>query len=451
MKEDIVLIDLFSGVGGFSLGLKMAGFNITHHYFSEIDKNSVGVYKYHFKNAEYVGSVIDVSGTEIRAKHPTARIIICFGWPCQDNSIAGKRKGHTEGTRSNLLIEAVRVIQEVQPDYFIAENVKGLYSVNEGVDFVSAIRLLSFLNCDSPQYEVEQQLLNTSWFLPQNRERTYFVGYPAGGGCRQILPIREGDERTNERTGETISVRTITAGGMHSSMTLIAHYGHKDKPFTEHENCPTLKAESHGHIPMIKEYTNLQANGVVNTIRSGGRGSLTEKHNWDLVKSVATPGRKNKKQNGSRFKEGDSFTLCSQEVHGVMITSGVKKGYELAQIGDTIDFQNPTSKTRKGRVSKGKTNTLDTSCMQGILTETTIRRLTEIECERLQGFPDDWTKYSIHVLCKSKKGLITEFYGFELDKVIETSATQRYKQMGNAVSTPAVKAVGERILNDMRS
>ncbi len=212
MKNDIILVELFSGIGGFAKGLIKAGFNITHHYFSEIDKHAIANYKYNYKNAEHIGSVLHVSGADIRAKHPTDKIILTFGWPCQDNSIAGKRKGQRSGTRSGLLFEAVRVIDGLRPQHFIAENVKGLFSVNEGVDFYEAVRVLTYLNSDSPQYTVEMQLLNTSWLLPQNRERTYFVGSVGTRGIKRVFPITENDCGASEGPGNAASVRTLTGG-----------------------------------------------------------------------------------------------------------------------------------------------------------------------------------------------------------------------------------------------
>jgi DNA (cytosine-5)-methyltransferase 1 len=210
---DIVLIDLFAGMGGFHLGLENAGYNITHSYFSEIDLHAIANYKYNFPNAEYIGSVTDVRGATIRERHPEAKIFITFGWPCQDNSIAGKRKGHGGGTRSALLFEAIRIISEVKPECFIAENVKGLYSVNEGIDFYEAIRFLTYLNSDSPQYTVEMQLFNSSWIIPQNRERVYFIGHLGTRGVKRILPITENDIGSNEGPVDTTNVRTITGGG----------------------------------------------------------------------------------------------------------------------------------------------------------------------------------------------------------------------------------------------
>lgn len=211
--EEIVLISLFSGIDGFAKGLIDAGFKITHHYCSEIDKHAIANTKYNFPNAEQLGSVTNVSGSAIRAEHPTAKIVITFGWPCQDNSIAGKRKGQRAGTRSGLLSEAGRIISECRPQNFIAENVKGLLSVNDGIDFYEAVRFLSYLDTGSPQYTVEMQLLNTAWLLPQNRERTYFVGHLGTGSIKRIFPITENDFRTIEGSGNSTSVRTITGGG----------------------------------------------------------------------------------------------------------------------------------------------------------------------------------------------------------------------------------------------
>jgi DNA (cytosine-5)-methyltransferase 1 len=210
---NIILIELFSGIGGFAKGLSDAGFNITHHLFSEIDKHAIANYKYNFPNAEYIGSVVDVSGTSIRERFPNEFIVVTFGFPCQDNSIAGKRKGTIRGTRSGLLFESGRICLESKCQLFIAENVKGLYSVNNGEDFQEALRFLTYLDCDSPQYTVEQQLLNTSWLLPQNRERTYFVGHLGTRGIKRIFPVTENDCRTLEGSGDTTTVRTLTGGG----------------------------------------------------------------------------------------------------------------------------------------------------------------------------------------------------------------------------------------------
>lgn len=211
--NEIVLVDLFSGIGGFAKGLIDAGFKFTHHYFSEIDKHAIANYKHNFPNAKHIGSVTNVSGYEIRADHPNAKIIVTGGFPCQDISIAGNRKGLTPGTRSSLISEAVRIISECSPQNFIIENVKGLSSVNEGTGIIKTINLLTYLNTDSPQYTVEVQLLNTKWVLPQNRERYYFVGHSGTRSIGRIFPITENDCGATQGASDPTSVRTITGGG----------------------------------------------------------------------------------------------------------------------------------------------------------------------------------------------------------------------------------------------
>lgn len=194
--KPINYLDGFSGYGGFHLALKNAGYEFNKCYYSEIDKYAIANYKYNFPESIYAGSITDI---------PTNGIIegldlFTFGWPCQDNSIAGKRKGQSDGTRSGLLHKAVDVISKYTPRCFVAENVTGLLSVNEGVDIVESFKLLSFLNNSCPQYDIEMQLFNSCWLLPQNRERLLFVGYFREGRStnKRILPINERDLSVDE-------------------------------------------------------------------------------------------------------------------------------------------------------------------------------------------------------------------------------------------------------------
>jgi DNA (cytosine-5)-methyltransferase 1 len=347
------VLDLFSGIGGFHLGLERAGFEI-ESYFSEIDKYAIQVYQNNFKEAKYVGSITDVKQSNL------PRIdAITFGSPCQDFSLAGKRKG-LDGSRSSLITEAIRLIDECRPSFFIWENVKGTFSSNNREDFAAILQ--AFANIGG--YRLEWQLLNTKWFLPQNRERIYLVGYLGDGSRGQVFPIRESidTDYTSREKGDTSSCLTATYG-----------------------------------------------RGV-----AGGRQHIE-------------------------------------------VVSATSKGYEEAKPGDSINLSVPTSKTRRGRVDKGVAQTLDTQCNQAVIydgyngqikdeditgtitqhcsrdgltngfkviRENKIRRLTPIECERLQGFPDNWTKFGT-------KG--------------EISDSQRYKMCGNAVTVDVVKAVAERI------
>ncbi len=333
MNDGIVLVELFSWIGGFAKGLIDSGIVIKEHYFSEIDKHAIANYKYNFPDAKYIGSVKDVRGLEIKPD------IITFGWPCQDNSIAGKLKGQRNGTRSGLLFEAGRILLEFKPRYFIAENVRGLYSVNKGIDFYESIRFLSYLGTGSPQYTVEMQLFNTDWFLPQNRERVYFVGHIGNRCVKRIFPFGENMQEVNEQQRQTTN--TITT-----------------------------------------RYYESQAGG----------GYIIEDKQLLL----------------------NSATVC---------------GYEIAENGDGVKFAYPESTTRRGRVGKKKSHTLDTMGNSGVFLNGFLRRYTEIECERLQGFPDNWTMYGN--------------YDSEIKKI---PRRQRYKMIGNAVTTNCIKSISENLL-----
>jgi len=436
-NKEINILELFSGIGGFSKGFEEAGYSLKNHYFSEVDKHAIANYKYNFPNAKHLGSVTNVYGRNLSNID-----VITFGSPCQDFSLAGKQLG-MEGERSVLILEAIRIIRECRPSVFIWENVKGVFSSKNGADFWAV--LAAFANIGG--YRLEWQLLNTSWFLPQNRERIYLIGHSANGSECGVFPITESNARVNERTIKTPIVRTLTAGGKsgghHSSMTLIrqindkkdfggtstkqqnivyasdgimatlsssrtesktnisiVNRGHGYFKGSESElNCPTLNAKSSRdnltvHIKQIKQSKEsggkqpyqqnrvYDAKGIIPTL-------MKEKSDL-IIKAVLTPGRTEKRQNGRRFKEDGepAFTLGCQDQHGVMINNN-------------------------------------------------IRRLSEIECERLQGFdnswkdgsePANWTKYGNY------DGVIKEI-----------PKTQRYKMCGNAVTVDVVKCIASRI------
>ena len=155
--NSVRLLDLFSGIGGFHLGFSQAGFKFDWVGFSEIDKYASAVYKYNFPKAKELGDVKLIQPGDLPKID-----IITFGSPCQDFSIAGKRAGATEGTRSSLIWEAIRLITDLKPCVFLWENVKGTFSSNDGADFWAIIQ--AFTNIGS--YRLEWELLNTRWFLP---------------------------------------------------------------------------------------------------------------------------------------------------------------------------------------------------------------------------------------------------------------------------------------------
>ncbi len=163
-------------------------------------------------------------------------------------------------------------------------------------------------------------------------------------------------------------------------------------------------------------------NGITETLdtgQGGGRGHYT-------IQPVLTPDRVNKRQNGRRFKEDGEpmFTLTGQDKHGIMVKEATKQGYAKASPGDSVNYTQPNSKTRRGRVGEGIDNTLDTGCQQGVVTEDVrIRKLTPRECWRLQGFPD---------------------WAFDKAQAVN-SDSQLYKQAGNAVTVNVVQAIAEKL------
>ena len=188
------VLDLFSGIGGFTLGLQQAG--IKHNWlgYSEIDPYAKKVFRRHYEEAEDLGSV-----TNVRAEDLPRIDIVTFGSPCQDFSNAGKRGG-LEANRSGLFYEAMRIVRTTRPKYFIFENVKGIFSSKGGQDFRIVLQEIA----DSG-YDGQWELLDSRYVLPQSRERMYFVGHIRGERRPEIFPIKDIHRRSNE---EQFQVKT---------------------------------------------------------------------------------------------------------------------------------------------------------------------------------------------------------------------------------------------------
>ncbi|MDV4022619.1 DNA (cytosine-5-)-methyltransferase [Elizabethkingia anophelis] len=403
------LIELFSGIGGFTKGLQDAGFEIEEHYYSEIDKHSIANYKYNFPHAKYIGDV-----KSIQSRDFTGIDIITFGSPCQDFSLAGKRKG-LEGSRSSLVQCAIDLVTDVRPSVFIWENVKGAFSSNSGADFWAILQ--AFANIGG--YRLEWQLLNTKWVLPQNRERIYLIGHLDGRSKPGVFPFSEDNFGFNERSIETTNIRTLTAGGnsggLHSSMTLICDSG-KSRQLEKREIMAPLRANTvAGH-----------GNYIIGAIR--GRNPENPK---SRESGLSTEQMLEINENGC------SNTLTSVQKDNVVIGTWRthKDGKGLRR---TSDGNCPTIPARAREDGSGQ---------PVINNGLSIRRLTEIECERLQGFPDDWTKYGVYekqVWINKKEGTFKIVEG-----VKEVPKTQRYKQLGNAVTSEIILQIGLRLIKLM--
>ena len=329
------IIDLFSGIGGFSLGFQKAGYQFTEHYFSEIDKHAIANYKHNFPHAKYIGDITSIHGGDF-----TDIDIITFGSPCVDFSLAGRRKG-LKGSKSSLIEYAITLIANIRPSIFIWENVKGVFSSNAGADFWAILK--AFTNIGG--YTIEWQLLNTSWVLPQNRERLYLIGHLAGRSTPGIFPITEDDRLLNRKTREK---------------------GRRGRNFkTSHARTITARYSKMG------SYDTYIVPKVAATLTGGG-------HSGGLHSDM---------------------TVIRQ------LKRGKNKGADL-KICPTIS----SNAFQENNLLNG------------------VRRLTEIECERLQGFPDNWTQYGDY------NGTIKPI-----------AKTQRYKLIGNAVTVDIVELIAKRL------
>lgn len=170
MKK-LTLMSLFDGSGGFPLSAVLH--NVDPVYASEIEPFPIKVTKKNFPNMTHLGNVLNIKGNEIDPVD-----IITFGSPCQDISIAGKREGIENGSRSNLYFEAVRIIKEmldktnhIYPQALIFENVPNLLTINNGNDFTTALDIIQDLGFIPDVNILDSQYMG----VPQRRQRIFIT------------------------------------------------------------------------------------------------------------------------------------------------------------------------------------------------------------------------------------------------------------------------------------
>lgn len=182
-------LDLFSGIGGFRLGMEMAGHECVGHV--EIDK---------YANLSYVAihepKEGEFFGTDIRAVEPDKlpdADVYCGGFPCQAFSIAGKRGGF-EDTRGTLFFEIMRLAKVRKPKYLFLENVKGLLSHDGGRTFGTILKTMDELG-----YDAQWQICNSkNYGTAHNRERIFIIAQLRGENYSRIFPIGQRDGKIDE-------------------------------------------------------------------------------------------------------------------------------------------------------------------------------------------------------------------------------------------------------------
>lgn len=434
----------FSGVGAFDQALIRLGIKQNKLFACDMDKYARQTYIYNFGQPIYYPE--NVYNREI----PNESLdIYMTSPPCQAFSLAGKRKGEQD-KRGILFYNSHEFIQKNKPRYFIFENVKGLLSDDNGKTFQRWIDFLGgksvngnpviFPNEESVPYHVYYQVLNAkNYGIPQNRERIFIIGIrddqdnnfsfqkpfhlikrlkdvlesevdekyflsdkmiesitygkKANG---EIANLNKGGERGSVYSDETDAMSCLSATDYKQpkQIQIGTWRNHEDgKGFraTEDNNCPTISArarEDGSGQPVIK----------IGAIR--GRNPKNPKSRQSGLET---------EQMLEINENGTSNALTTvQKDNVVIISTNNSKGFDFAsEDEDSINFSVPSSKTRRGRVGKKVSQTLDTKCNQGIYTQQRIRRLTPLECFRLMDFNEDF-KWNV-------------------------SDSQAYKQAGNSI------------------
>ena len=394
-SHDMTLGSFFDGIGGLLLAARHAG--VTPVWASEIEPFPCSVTARNFPEVKQLGDI-----TQIDPDTLTPVDIICAGSPCQDLSIAGKRKG-LDGERSSLFKTAISIFHQIRertgrPRFFVWENVPGAFSSNKGLDFRAVLEEIGqteipmppngkWANAgmvELPQCQIAWRVLDAQyWGVPQRRRRIFLVAdFAADGRCAgEILFEPEGmsgDPATGEGARE--GVARGTADGTRIAVYDIQHRDDVIRPVKDGK-IPTLTARmgTGGHnVPIVNAYC-IAGNTIDRKIGNGG--------------------------NGKGVLAETAYTLNTIDRHAVAEIYGAKS-YSEYERGKVAALR------ASGRNYGGGSENL-------ALSYSIVRRLTPTECERLQGLDDGYTDGG--------------------------SDTTRYKALGNGMAQPCADYVIRRI------
>lgn len=379
---------LFTGVGGFDLGCDAAGWQCAFQV--EWDKKASSVLEHHWPEVPKWSDVSDVKGADLPAVD-----VITFGFPCQDLSVAGKRAG-LDGERSGLFFEATRIIREMReatdgkyPRIVIAENVRGLLNADQGAAMGRCLNELAVIGA----VEIEWRVLDAQFFgVPQRRRRVFIVASfnTRADGSGPILSEPESvcrDIATGNKTGQDVA-STLGGGsgnrGWSSDtdrMTFIPMAFSHTAGIDPQPSTTTTTTTSKG-----------QSSQAVAFVKARRAQSVDDFETWETDRPAPTL---NIFDNGHETR---ATVLALPQITGTITTAFGPKNYSNLQ-----------------EVSQGSVQP----------TEAGVRRLTPRECERLQGWPDDHTRWA----ADGK----------------ENADGPRYKMIGNGVAAPVAQWIAERI------
>lgn len=396
----LTVASMFSGIGLIDLGLERAGMET--RLLCENDRAASTVLARRFPGIPIHPDIRELTADDLYAAgcQPDTTVAAA-GFPCQDLSIAGSRRGMGEGTRSGLFWHVDRLLAEFAPRWVLLENVPGLLSSHGGRDMGAVLGALA-----DRGYGYAYRVLDAQRFgVPQRRERVVIVGHlgePWTAPAQVLLEpdccgwdfatLRESGSRATGGAGAGSGVRRVAA-------TLPAHHGR-------------MTAED-----LLVCYQRV--------IRSGARlpdGSLPP-DKWERREIAATL---------SPFDLGSdsrAIELVCQPIAATLTAGTSRPGVNAPgrRKEDDVNLVAFDPKAGGDRTSSGAfeagtgiTPTLSCSRPHAVSTDTEVRRLTPLECERLQGAPDEWTEGQ--------------------------ADGPRYKQLGNSVAVPVFEWVGRRIV-----
>lgn len=419
---ELILGSLFDGLGGWQLAALHNG--IRPVWSSEIEAFPMAITKKHFPDTLQLGDITKLDGAALPPVD-----IICAGSPCQDLSVAGKRKG-LEGERSRLFRKAIDIVSGMReatngeyPKIFIWENVPGAFSSNKGADFQAVLEEITKSKIPMPaggrwatagmvrsrKCDVAWRVLDAQyWGVPQRRKRIFLVADFRNQQSRNTEVLFEpeslpGDIESGGKEGQGAATGVENNTGITSSFEpgITARDGRK----LSHEVSTTLRAnmgDNQTSILTCKSVYSIQGNTIDRQLKNGA--------------------------NGKGVSKDISYTLNTVDRHAV--TDKAQYAVDFGRTADRIQMNATQSTTLLGLGGGGgaKTGLYHLKNKGGI--KYIVRRLTPVEAERLQGLPDSWTD----VECNGKPA----------------SDSARYKAIGNGMAQPCADFVLSKVVQALR-
>jgi DNA (cytosine-5)-methyltransferase 1 len=371
----------------------------------------------HFPETKLFTDIKDVTGEQLRATgFIPDRGIITAGFPCQDLSVAGLRKG-LAGSRSGLFWEIIRLVDETQPRYLIIENVAGLLSSQSGRDLGIVIEALV-----QRRYGIAWRVLDSQYFgVPQRRRRIFIVASLTDHRS-PVEILFEPESRTGHLEPSTKKKQKITR--LPASGTDIHTWTKSRRASSDTDYETWVESDI---TPTLNQFE--IADTRTTTIVTKSPELFDATRNADVRFYDQSPTMKARWGTGGNNvpmlinNNDQTNTICASIYHhGSFNNQDVQAGHLVKVL--PIQDGREIIKNQNG-LGVGEDNapsyTLDATGAQAVASQGTVRRLTPTECERLQAFPDGWTAGQ--------------------------SDSARYKQLGNAVTVSVVAWIVNRMVS----